>query len=150
MLNKESLEQAMGILGELTQEQKALIMEAAEKDMPDKDLFEKLGSSITEKKFEEFLQAASDEKEREVFEQAISVEELEAVTGADKGNYYNCVKENLRTITGRYWEGGILYNTGFPNCAATVEDGSLCNDNDACYSCAVVYQDMKECSKAWR
>ena len=55
MLNKESLEQAMGILGELTQEQKALIMEAAEKDMPDKELFEKLGGSIDERIFKRCL-----------------------------------------------------------------------------------------------
>ena len=38
----------------------------------------------------------------------------------------------------------------FPNCAATVQDGSHCMDNDACFGInAVKYRGMHDCSKAW-
>lgn len=149
MLNKESLEQAIGILGELTQEQKALIMEAAEKDMPDKELFEKLGGSIDERIFKNFLLAA---KENDVFKQELSKEELNAVTGAGtkEKNTDRCVQELNRNIYGEFWEGGNYYSLGFPDCAATVESGSSCWMNDACSYTAVVYGGKKECSKAWR
>ena len=39
MLNKEKLEQLMAILGDLTEEQKAIVIEALQKQIPDKDLF---------------------------------------------------------------------------------------------------------------
>ena len=39
----------------------------------------------------------------------------------------------------------------FPNCAATVEDGSHCMDNDACFGVnAIKYFGMDDCTKAWR
>ena len=48
-----------------------------------------------------------------------------------------------------------IYKGGFPNCAATVEDGSWCGTNDACVTTAIVYKGMEECSfsncnKAWK
>lgn len=57
----------------------------------------------------------------------------------------NCVNSFYRDI----------YQGGFPNCAATVEDGSWCGTNDACVSTAVHYKGMEECSfsdcsKAWK
>ena len=52
----------------------------------------------------------------------------------------NCTRNHERNI----------YLGGFPNCAATVEDGSWCATNDACYSGAVDYQGLIECKKAWR
>ena len=39
MLNKEKLEQLLAILGDLTGEQKAIVIEALQKQIPDKDLF---------------------------------------------------------------------------------------------------------------
>ena len=51
-----------------------------------------------------------------------------------------CLKEWQRSI----------YVPVFPNCAQTVEDGSWCGDNDACYSSAIDYQGMHVCAKAWK
>lgn len=144
MLNKEKLEKAMELLGELTQEQKALIAEAAEKKIPEKELYEKLG--VDEKKFAEFLKAASDDA---VFNQEVSLDELESVAGGITPDgcselQFECRKTVVRYI--KQLPGGY----GFPNCAATVEDGSWCDTNDACWSASVQYGNMEECSKAWR
>ena len=42
-----------------------------------------------------------------------------------------------------------MESNGFPFCAATAVDGSWCDLNDACCTSDVVYQDMRECHKAW-
>ena len=89
--------------------------------------------------------------EDKVFDQEVSPEELENVTGGStighwknrygKGNItYGCTSTQRRNI----------YKGGFPNCAATVEDGSYCGDNDACIMYAVVYDYMESCQKAWQ
>ena len=93
-------------------------------------------------------------KEEEVFAQSLSDEELESVNGGgvdywiicgetegSESDINNCVRTQYRNIY-----GGV----GFANCAATVEDGSWCSSNDACYSAAVGYENMKDCAKAWR
>ena len=79
--------------------------------------------------------------EKEVFIQKVSDEEMEAVAGGEGVNDYDydCVSEHWRDI----------YFGGFPNCAATVEEGSLCDTNDACVAGAVVYKGMHVCYKAW-
>jgi hypothetical protein len=83
--------------------------------------------------------------EEQVFKQEVSDDELEAVAGGG-GSYRSqsvgntCVESTKRNI----------YSGGFPNCAATVEDGSWCWDNDACRSYqGVYYTDMNNCNKAW-
>ena len=53
----------------------------------------------------------------------------------------NCNVQFVRPIYG---------GNGFPNCAATVEDGSWCSTNDACYDVAIDYKGMRDCAKAWR
>lgn len=59
----------------------------------------------------------------------------------------NCVVQQKRDIYG----GG-----GFPNCAATVGDGSRCVSNDACVTGAVNYEGFRggcsviDCKYAWR
>ena len=131
-------------MGDLTQEQKALIAEAAEKTIPEKELYEKLG--VDDKKFAEFLKAASDDA---VFDQEVSPDELESVAGGitkDGCNsmQYDCSNTHARPI--KYLPSG----NGFPNCASTVEDGSWCDTNDACWAASVIYSNMEECSKAWR
>ena len=80
--------------------------------------------------------------EKEIFEQDLSKEEMEAVAGGKGQNSddHNCYDDWARYI----------YVPDFPNCAATVEDGSWCGRNDACTSDAIVYLDMKDCAKAWR
>lgn len=56
-------------------------------------------------------------------------------------NKDNCARDHSRQI----------YGGGFPNCAATVEDGGRCANKDACYSMAVTYRGcLDSCSKAWR
>ena len=93
-------------------------------------------------------------RESEVFKQDLSMEELDAIAGAadppdpskpdvDRDNCYRGERRNIY--------GG----NGFPNCAATVEEGSLCGTNDACVSFAIKYTNMcgirgsDNCMKAW-
>lgn len=139
MLNKEKLEQAMATLGNLTQEQKAALRQTLEKPISDKELFEKLGG-VEEDRFAQYLKAVAEEEDK-VLAQPLSPEELEAVSGGDRDDdLTNCVRYSERNI----------YLGGFPNCAATVEDGSWCDTNDACYHSMVGYYIMTECNKAWR
>ena len=79
--------------------------------------------------------------EEQVFKQEVADDELEAVAGGD------CFDEDLNNCYGAYARN--IYSGGFPNCAATVEDGSWCGKNDACYSYAIFYKGMK-CDRAWR
>ena len=86
----------------------------------------------------------NDPKAKEVFDQEISPDDLDAVAGG-AGNGGGCVRADLR----------FIYSGGFPNCAATVEDGSFCNSNDACYDDEVDYRGMEDCvfvncNKAWK
>ena len=139
MLNKDKPGQLMAILGELTEEQKAVLTEALEKPIPDRELFEKLGG-VEEGRFAQYLKAVAAERGDEVLAQPLSPEELEAVSGGDQdADRTNCVRYSERNI----------YLGGFPNCAATVEDGSWCDTNDACYHSMVGYYIMTECNKAW-
>lgn len=140
MLNGEKLEKLTGILGNLTEEQKAALRQTLEKPISDKELFEKLGG-VEEDRFAQYLKAVAEEKEDKVLAQPLSPEELEAVSGGDRDDdLTNCVRYSERNI----------YLGGFPNCAATVEDGSWCDTNDACYHSMVGYYIMTECNKAWR
>jgi hypothetical protein len=77
--------------------------------------------------------------EEQVFKQALDDDELETVAGGDADSDENCYQYLWRDI----------YRNGFPNCAATVEDGSWCSSNDACLSQSVDYENMKKCQKAW-
>ena len=86
--------------------------------------------------------------EDEVFLEEVDDNEVEAAAGGnlfsypDEENDHNCVNDHFREI---YFADG-----SFPNCAASVEDGSWCSDNDACVGWAVVYYRMKECSNCYR
>ncbi len=89
-------------------------------------------------------------REDEVFDQELSADDLDAAAGGnwvDGGpkddDWQNCVNHDYRQIYG---------GKGFPNCAATVEDGSHCESNDACFIQAVQYRGIKstvDCNKAW-
>ena len=139
MLNKEKMEQLMEILGELTQEQKAILTEALKNPSSDKELFEKLGG-VDKAKFEKYIKAHSAEMEEEVMEQTLSLDELAQVAGGGDPSDVNC------TI---HVYGRNIYQGGFPNCASGVEDGSWCGQNDACYNISVIYKFMNDCDKAW-
>ena len=159
MLNKDKLEQLMAILGELTEEQKAILTKALSEPINEKELFEKLG--VDEGRFTEFIRALAAAQEDAVLGQELSTDEMDAVAGGNAcpqgqnvvtspindGNscsltqQANCFLEEHRSI----------YNGSFPNCAATVEDGSWCSSNDACHtSNAIRYTGMNDCSKAWK
>ena len=79
-------------------------------------------------------------EEETIFRQELSTDELECVAGGDEGEGDDCV----------YVDNRDIYKWRFPNCASTVEDGSWCDMNDACYAAAVVYYALDECAKAWR
>ena len=83
--------------------------------------------------------------EKEVFEQKVSEEELNSVAGGDDCGR-TAYDHNVCT-TAAYRD---IYWGGFPNCAATVEDGSWCGSNDACIADDVKYLGMKDCERAWR
>ena len=159
MLNKEKLEQLMAILGDLTGEQKAIVAEILKGAFDEKGIFEKLG--VDEGKFTEFMRAFAAQTEDAVLGQELSVDEMEAAAGGNAcpqgqnvvtspvndGNrcsltqQANCYHEEKRSI----------YSGGFPNCAATVEDGSWCSTNDACHtSNAIRYTGLTDCTKAWK
>ena len=139
MLNEEKRKDLLGILGNLTDEQKAALTEALKKPISDRELFEKLGG-VDEGRFAQYLKAVAAEKDDEVLAQELSPDELEAVSGGDQdADLKNCVRYSERNI----------YLGGFPNCAATVEDGSFCGSNDACYHSMVSYYILQECNKAW-
>ena len=82
--------------------------------------------------------------DKEVFEQKVNDDELENVSGGYEikdSDSNNCTRYHTREIYG---------GNGYPNCAASVEDGSLCSTNDACYKVAVEYKGMTDCAKAWK
>ena len=94
-------------------------------------------------------------KNEEVLDQKVSLDELETATGGTFGPLSDLIggrikfdndPENCMYTYKRQIYGG----SGFANCAATVEDGSSCFQNDACSDTAVRYQGMNECSSAWR
>ena len=151
MLIKDKLEQLMAILGELTEEQKAFLTEALNGTIDEKALFEKLG--VDEDRFTEFLKAFAAQTEDSVLGQELSADEMEAVaggqnTGSNSNDGYSCSKTQQANCTRE--EKRSIYRGAFPNCAATVEDGSWCTTNDACVKVAIDYQDMNDCGKAWR
>ena len=134
----------------LTKEQQAFLEENFRK-IREKELFQKLaeyGPEVDEKTFMDALRAYSSTLEDRVFSHEVSEEELAETGGGnlescgDLVSYYNnnCIQLDNRHI----------YEGGFPNCAQSVENGSWCGWNDACYSEAVVYKDMISCSKAWQ
>ena len=94
--------------------------------------------------------------EEQVFKQAFDDDELETVAGGDGTG--TCGKEALkaRELFGIdsdtnhcvNMQNRDIYEGGFPNCAATVEDRSWCGTNDACHTTAVDYKGMTDCSKA--
>ena len=93
-------------------------------------------------------------REDEVFNQELSLEDLDAAAGGrvlhhkdnriKEADLHNCIERHCRPIYGP--DGN-----SFPYCAATVEDGSWCDSNDACYTDqSVRYEGRKDCAKAWR
>ena len=105
---------------------------------------------------ETFARFVKSDMRENVFKQALSEDELEAaaggnlscgallqfglcgLNGSEEDRY--CTRSSFRKI----------YEGGFPNCIATVEEGSWCSTNDACFFDAIRYEGMVECTKAWK
>lgn len=143
------------IIHALTEEQKAFLEENFKK-LSEKELFDRVGElgwKPDEKSFSDVIHEISSKLEEEVFSRNLSEEELAATSGGLCGlnGSDGCgeliqyeVSHCTRIVVREIYEGA------FPNCAATVEDGSWCSSNDACYSQQVEYKGMKECAKAWK
>ena len=88
-----------------------------------------------------------EKKEQEILNQEMSLDEMENVAGGV------CVGGHQ--LNECNWDDAIKYGRpirkpdGSMNCAATVEDGSWCGSDDACYQGEVNYMGLTECSKAW-
>ena len=81
-----------------------------------------------------------DAREADVFEQELSLEDLNAAAGGDgEDSDDNCSSYHDRN----------MYGGAFPNCAASVEDGSSCDRSDACRHNSVVYYNEKYCFVSW-
>ena len=134
----------------LTEEQKRFLDENFRK-MKEKDLFEKfseIGPEADEFAFAEYLSGLASKIESGVFQQNVSEEELTGTSGGKSETEDLVGEPEYEHCTADYYR--YIYRGGFPNCAATVEDGSWCWDSDACYGDGVVYKGMTECKKAWR
>ena len=107
--------------------------------------------------------------EDEVFDQELSIDDLDAVAGGVDAALLDVLSGSMDALASGYSAGfddkqdldnshlcssydtrRIYGGGGFPNCAATVEDGSWCGTNDACLKMAVEYKDMNHCTRAWR
>ena len=141
MLDQVRLNEVLKGMSGLSEEQKAVLLKAAEKPVHEQELFEKLG--VSEQVFGEIMKASA--KEEQVFEQEVSETELSAVSGGSANYCKSAV--NINCARSHFWN---IYENGFPHCASTVEDGSWCWDVDACYSDSIEYVEMKDCTKAWR
>ena len=90
-----------------------------------------------------------EKREQEIMNQELSPDEMETVAGGGP-----CLADH-RASECPSWEG-ITYGRplnrpdGSMNCAATVEDGSHCETNDACYRIEVMYMGLQDCAKAWK
>ena len=138
----------------LTKEQQAFLEENYRK-LKEKELFLKLsehGPEADEKAFAEYVSFLASKAETAVFGQNVSEEELAGTSGGICGlNGTDCGAPSAEQIHHCItdWSRSI-YDGGFPNCAKSVEDGSWCGSNDACYIYDVQYYDMQGCKKAWR
>lgn len=133
MLSKDKLEQLMAILGDLTEEQKAVVTDFLKRSGNEKELMEKLG--VDEGKFIEFMDAVRAEEEEAVLGQELSLDELESASGGGKDG----CKDMMGTCTNYH------FRSRSAGCAATVDSASWCDTNDACVAFAVRYKNMKVC-----
>ncbi len=93
-----------------------------------------------------------EKKEKKIFAQEISDEDAAKIAGGEWDDQFQyCTENHYRRIYPR--DGS---DAGFPDCAASVEEGSHCGTNDACGQSAVVYTGfrvdclMLNCTKAWK
>ena len=103
-----------------------------------------------------------EKKEQEIMNQEMSTDEMETVAGGASGfdemelkDRKNCkcrmgAWATCSDDTSRKYGRPLYRPDGSVNCSATVEDGSWCQSDDACYNDESVYFGMTECEKAWK
>ena len=150
-------------LSTLNEEQQQFLKENIGK-LNEQELMEKLsvlGPKLDMTAFGNCIKDMTARIRAEVFKQELSEEELEMAAG---GGLDICSKVMRLALCGMNGGGGDLpadyqcrncysrdiYRDGFPNCSATVEDGSWCSSNDACFFSSTYYENMQECHKAWK
>ncbi len=126
---------------DLTPAQIAILRETKEEEINEPELSKKLG--MDEEHFAKLMRSLRAFREENVFRQEVSDAELIAVSGGEhKDPTYTrdiCEKTNMWRID----------DPSFPSCNSTVEDGSWCYENDACWGDSIVYVNMKKCRRAW-
>ena len=93
-------------------------------------------------------------QEETVFDQKLDLDELNATSGGNCAMYgtegwYGTKDADQANCSG-FWHRPLYGGGGFPNCAATVEDGSNCWRNDGCREDTVVYDGKTDCWRSWR
>ena len=93
-----------------------------------------------------------EKKEQEIMNQEMSSEEMETVAGGGKCDFSMSIAREGRcwSIPAQQYGRPARRPDGSMNCAATVEDGSHCGSDDACYEDEVVYLGIVDCEKAWQ
>ena len=113
-----------------------------------------------------------EKKEQEIMNQEMSQDEMETVAGGhhsqweeecydgeaaanphyseDHTHCYAGQHQSCDNKTSQKYGRPLRNPDGSMNCSATVEDGSWCGSNDACYDDESVYFGMKHCAKAWK
>lgn len=137
---------------ELTEEQTSFLNENYNK-LNEKELYQKLSEIGPKPDMNAFGDLLASKIETDVFEQEVSESELGTVAGGLCGfNGYECEKPQANYEKSHCTDENRrnIYEGEFPNCAATVEDGSWCGSNDACFKGSVDYQGMTDCKKAWK
>ena len=89
-----------------------------------------------------------EKREQEIMNQEMSKDEMDTVAGGlwcIMGHSYAECDNRGAKAHGR----PIRRPDGSIDCANTVEDGSSCETNDACYEENVKYYGLKDCAKAW-
>lgn len=143
MFDKKQFDAALTCLGDLTDEQKAVLEDARENGYPEQVLFEKLG--VKPDAFEAFMKAIA--KREQLFRQTVSEEELTAAAGGIDALHL-CDRTVHILCDGMHYRR--IYDNRFPNCASAVKEDSWCSENDACYADVIEYVDLKTCGRAWR
>ena len=90
-----------------------------------------------------------EKKEQEILNQEMSKDEMETVAGGFCFMWLGR-KGGCDTDSSKKYGREICKPDGTVNCSATVEEGSWCGSNDACYEDETVYFNMQDCEKAWK
>jgi len=136
----------------LNEKQQDFIKENRKK-LKETELFEKIseiGPAPVLEDFGKFIKELTAKEKDDVFKEVVSPSELAAASGGECGYHGQILVPDSPFYTCDRVTRRWIYDGRFPNCAATVRDGSWCDMSDACYRSAIVYSDLRECDKSWK